>query len=240
MTGKVYGSLVISATTPVKDFEVFNHARTKTGNHTESKYRGLYSLLIDEYNLVENNVALPQRNKYMVTSVVGSSPTTIRNISQVMARSLTDLDSRFDGARQLFKMQQLMSEIEIGTGGTGYPYLAVINNISEHASFNILSSKVQIHVFGVYDTVNKSVRLVWTTDDEFIAREKESDYTRYVFYRFPVLYDRPLFIYTQSVCAKWFSWSNAFTESDGVLKTFNALENFLYKDPSLAQLETKR
>lgn len=237
METTIYGSLVLSATTPIKDFPIFANTKTKNGNHTESKYRGLFSTLVLGSGLAENNVALPQRNKYMMTSVLADQPSPLlsNHISGVLCRSLTDLDSRFDGARQLYKMQQLMIEVSYGIGTNSY--VAMINNVSEHASFNLLACKTSLQIIGVYDTVNTSVRLVWTNDPDFVQNLKEEDYTRYVFYRFPDLYDRPLFIYTQSVCAKWFSWSKVFTGTDGILKTFNALENFLYKDPELAQLD---
>jgi hypothetical protein len=231
----VYGSLVLSATTPVLPFPIFEHASTLSGTHTESRTRGLYSTLVSDPSLIEATVALPQRNKYMQTSVLSENEVESNRISGRLCSSLSDLDSRFEGARHLYKLQTLLNEL--AEYDSEIEFLAIINNTSEHASFSILSHGVAIDLIGVYDVVNRSVRLVWTIDDHFVTDLKAIDQTRYLFYRFPIVYDRPLFIYTQSVCAKWYSWSKTFTDTDGVFKAFNALENFLFKNPNLPELD---
>jgi len=172
----------------------------------------------------------------MQTSVIADSEADASRLSSKLCASLTDLDSRFDGARHLYKLQTLLNELS--EYDDEVEFLALINNTSEHASFSILSHGVAVDVIGVYDVVNRSIRLVWTLDDQFIPNLKATDPTRYLFYRYPIVYDRPLFIYTQSVCAKWYSWSKAFTDTDGVFKCFSALENFLFKNSYLRELET--
>lgn len=237
MYSQLYGSLTIAATTPVKPFPIFENPKTKSGAHTESKYRGTWSTLSIGDPVSERIVALPQRNKYMTVSTLSERETEATAATALIAEGLTDLDSRFDGARQLYKVHRLMEEIKPQL--EGIPYVAIVNNTADHASFNLLSSELLLRVYGVFDVVNRSVRLVWTTDADFVEDVRATDPIRYVFYRFPDLYDRPMFVYTQNVCAKWYSWATAFTGVDGLLKVFNALENFLYKDHTVETLNKR-
>jgi hypothetical protein len=233
---ELYGSLVISANTPIRQFPQLEGSKPLHGSHTESRHKGLFSTLVTGDHYAEATVALPQRNKYMQITVVRDDLDLSPAIAADLLRTkLSDLDSRFEGSRQLFKLSQLMDEIAVNPGCMGYA--AVVNNTSEHATFSLLSSYVTIYLYGVYDTVNSSVRLVWTTDETFIEQVRRADPVRYVFYRFPVVYTRPLFIYTQSICSKWYQWTKVFTGVDGLVKAFNALEIFLFKDPSVNSYE---
>lgn len=227
MSNFFYGSLVLSATTPLQPFPMFNDARTLNGNFTNGRYRGSYSLLMPEAE--EDHIALPARGKYMVAYTMGY-PLDAQAIARGIVRQLPDLDARFEDARQLYKSQQLMNEIDIPSHP---PYVVVINNMKEHPYFNILVQRTTLHLIGVFDTVNRSVRLVFTTDDEFIERVKAEDFTRYVFYRFAPVRDRPIFLHTQSLISRWYFWARAFRGPEGVLKCFNVLEHFLLKDSNL-------
>lgn len=231
----LYGSLVIAATTPVRQFPMLEGSKPLHGNHTESRTRGLFTTLETGDRWAADTVALPQRNKYMTVTVAAQSNGQSMHTASLLKRSLEDLDSRFEGSRQLYKLNQLMLEIE--TPNLCGSYVAVINNTSEHATFSLLSSGTPLYLCGVYDIVNSSVRVVWSTDDTFIDTTRRADPTRYVFYRFPMLLDRPLFIHTQLVCSKWYSWCKVFVGVDGIAKAFNALELFLYKDPSVNSFE---
>ena len=227
----VYGSIVISATTPVEPFPIFVNPKTLNGTHTENKWRGLYQLLFEAEHS-HTVLALPQRNKYMAINVVSDDLREACYLGDDLKRLLTDLDSRYEGARLLYKLDQTMCELD-RSWSPAPPYLAVIDNISEHSYFVLLSNGVRTYVTGVYDGVNNSVRLVWTTDPDFIAGVRSHESTRYVFYRYPDLIDRPMFINSQLVCARWFQWSKTFTTTDGLLRIFNALEALLYKDPTV-------
>lgn len=216
----LYGSLTLAATTPLNQFPMFNDTRTINGNF--SGYRGSYSMLMPE--AIEREVVIPARNKNMSVYVT-AGPVASPSLATMLEKSLPELDARFDGARQLYKSSQLMSEI-----GNQVPYLAVINNTKEHPYFNILVCGIDLHMIGVYDTVNRSVRLVFTTDPDFIEKVRSADYTRYVFHRFPVVADRPLFLHTQSLISRWYSWSKAFRGPDSILRCFNVLECYVLKD----------
>jgi hypothetical protein len=228
----ICGSLVLSATTPIQEFPSLVDANTVRGFHTEGRFKGAYSLLVEgDYEEVE--VPLPTRNKYLTVTALSEYQEFTEAITNFCYTKLQEIDSLFEGARHLFKMQRMMDSInELHV--RPQPYIVCINNNSNHSYFTLLVSGMSLHVYGVYDTVNKSVRLVWTNDEAFISSCRAVDPTRYVFYRYPPLNDRPMFIYTQAICAKWSEWSRVFSGPDGVLKSFNALENFLYKDPNTA------
>jgi hypothetical protein len=230
MQSSLYGSLVLAATTPLLPFPMFNDARTLNGNFTGGRYRGSYSLLIPD--AIEHDIALPQRGKYIAT-YTSADPVHAQALSASLARLLPDLDSRFEGARQLYKSQQLMNEIDLPTHP---PYVVVINNMKEHPYFNVLVQGVPLYLFGVFDSVNRSVRLVFTTDADFVEKTKALDFTRYVFYRFALVNDRPIFMHTQSLCSRWYFWARAFRGSDGILKCFNLLEHLLLKDSNIQTL----
>lgn len=225
----IYGSLVIAATTPIRQFPQLEGSKPQHGNHTQSRTRGLFSTLEVGEQWAAETVALPQRNKYMTVTVLADTKDQSTNTAMLLREKLADLDSRFEGARQLYKLNQLMLEV----APNSRDYVAVINNLSEHATFTLMSAGRAIHLTGIYDTVNSSVRLAWTTEDGFIEDVRHADPTRYVFYRFPAIVDRPLFIYTQLIASKWYTWTKAFVGPDGLIKAFNALEVLLYKDPSI-------
>jgi hypothetical protein len=233
----VYGSVTLAATTPVKPFSVFKDDQTKHGAHTESRFRGLFSLLVSSLNKSEDVVALPQRNKYLTVTVISESRRSSLLINEKMRELLSEIDSRFDGARQLYKLNCMMSDLSWVSDA---PYVAVVNNQSDHSYFSVLSEKTDLFVTGCYDIVNKSVRLMFSTDESWTEQIRESEPTRYIFYRYPVISNRPLFIHTQSLCSRWYSWSNTFTATDGVLKAFNALEVVLFKNPNLEVLPPRR
>lgn len=216
----IYGALTLAATTPLHQFPIFNDSRTINGNF--SGYRGSYSILMP--GSAEREVVLSARSKHM-NVYVSADPVSAPVLADVLEKELPELDARFDGARQLFKSHQLMQDIN-----SYAPYVAVINNTKEHPYFNILVWKSSIYLIGVYDTVNRSVRLVFTTDPEFIDKVRADNYTRYVFHRFPVVQDRPLFLHTQSLISRWYSWSKAFRGPDSVLRCFNVLECYILKD----------
>jgi hypothetical protein len=200
----LYGSLTLAATTPLQAFPMFNDTRTVNGNFMG--YRGSYSLLMPQ--AIEKEVVLPSRGKYMSVYVT-SDPVNAPILTRVLGNALPELDARFDGARQLYKSQQLMNDINSYS-----PYVAVINNIKDHPYFNILVWDTSLYLTGVYDTVNRSVRLVFATDPEFVEKVRAADFTRYVFYRLPAVTNRPLFMHTQSL----------------ISRCFNVLECYILKD----------
>lgn len=241
---KIYGSLTLSATTPVAEFPQFLDPTTERGLHTASKFRGSYALLVKgrTYGM---SIPIPQRSKYL--EIYTQSPLSVKislNLNRMMRKKLAELDSRFDAARHLYKLNQMMIELENEydkellkkeqrTAADVLRFFSIVHNSGEHPNISLLSSGLHIDLIGVYDLVNSSVRLVWTTDKSFINDVKAYDFPRYVYYRFPTFRDRPIFLYTQALCSKWLEWHRAFEGPSVVLRCFNALEAFLYKDPSV-------
>jgi hypothetical protein len=224
----MYGSLVLAATTPVQDFPVFLDPNTLKGSHALHPFKGQYSLLIDG-DFEELEVPLPSRNKYLTVTVLSEHESDRIHLANFCEDKLVAIDSMFEGARHLYKMQMLMDDLAYDE-----PYIICINNQSNHSYFTLLTNGHTLYVYGIYDTVNRSVRIVWTSDPQFLDNTKNG--TRYVFYRYPVLKNRPMFIYSQAIISKWAEWVKIFNQPDGLLRSFNALEQFLYKDPTVANL----
>jgi hypothetical protein len=228
----IYGSLTLAATTPLVQLAPLNDKRTVEGHHTSAKYKGSYFKLHPE-TAVDNLVALPQRGKFMVVSTITEQNEKTGFMGDTLATELAGLDGQYAGSRWLHKLQLLMNEVWTVTNPA---YISVIDNSSEHPSFSLLSCYMRLYLIGIYDMVNSSVRLAWTTDEDFVQKIREQDPTRYIFYRYPDVYNRPIFLHTENVCARWYTWSKTFTGPSGLLKCFNLLENFLFKNPNLSEL----
>jgi hypothetical protein len=178
-------------------------------------------------------VHIPQRNKEFVIDTYGVE-SWCTEVNAQLSIKLPLMESQFEDSRQLYKFNRIQNELT--DNAMSSQFVSVILNNGAHQHIALLSQWMDLYLYGVYDVVNKGVRLVWTDDAWFVSDARAYDYTRYVFYRFPVLQDRPLFLYSQALCSKWWGWTKQFQEPDGVLKAFNALENFLFKEPELPTL----
>lgn len=231
----VYGSLVISAQSSVDPLPVFSHPKTRTGDHSGTTnhsrlFNTVFWTLVTGPDSATDVVALPQRGKYLTVDTVSDSGDLSDCVNQELAKRLSVIDVQFRGGRQLYKVYHMMNDVKLALDAE---FVTVINNEAEHSSFNILSTGFLVELYGIYDVVNNSVQLAWSTDEDFVARCRKVDPTRYVFYRYPPVLDRPLFIYTQYLVSKWWKWSRMYNGRDGLLRAFNALEVFLYKDPTI-------
>lgn len=187
-------------------------------------------LEIQTETAARKTLSLPQRNKYLELEIVGREP--VAEPLHLWSEKLQFIDSRFDGARQLHKMWRVMREVSRATEGA--KYAMCIEDKSDHPSFTFISHGIPIHLFGVYDLVNSNVHLAWSTDQEFPSIIRRDNPTRYVFYRYPVLRFKPVFVHTQFLISKWYKWTRSFTGTDALLRQFNAMEYALYKDPGQA------
>lgn len=227
MSNTLYGGLVIAAMTPV--VHPLPHLEGGiSGTHSRAKRPGHWFHKVGA-QVVESELAMPTRDKHFSIATLGSAATAV---NRAISDQLVELDSKYEGARQLYKLQRAMDEIQKTLDDDlQLPYLAVINNTSTHGWFGLLAQYATLHLYGVYDTVNTSVQLVWTNQESFVQECRASQLTRYVFYRFPVIENRPLFINSQVVCARWYDWMKSFKGSDAHLRAFNVLETALYLDP---------
>lgn len=232
MSSFIYGSLCLSATTPQKQFPQFKEP--KTFYHTPHTFRGRVDIADSVgFNKAEDEIYIPQRNKEFLV-ITYSTPDWAMKVNEQLQAKLPLMESSFAFARQLYKFNRIQEEIRRNPQSLSFTSL-IINN-GDHKHLALLSQWEDVYLYGVYDVVNSNTRLVWTTDEWFMHDVKAQDFTRYVFYRFPVLRDRPLFLYSQALCSKWYGWSKQFQGPDGVLKSFNALENYILKEPELSSL----
>lgn len=230
MPDNTYGAFTIDAQSSTPVLPVFDSGCVATGHHTNSRYKGQWALKFPNHHRVVS-VELPQRDKHMQVSVASRWGGVDQDIADTLAHELQDLDAKYEGSRWLYKLQRLLET----TSDYHAEYVSIVNNQSEHPSFSILSQGLDLGFYGVYDTVNRSTQLAWSTDPDFVQITRAQEPTRYLFHRYPTVKDRPLFIHTENVCSKWYVWKQAFTNVDGVLKAFNVLENFLFKNPEVAE-----
>jgi len=232
---EVYGSLCLSATTPQKDFPQFIQGPPFVfeGHHTPHKFRGYYTI-VGKGEVSSSTFHVPSRQKSFLI-LTASNYEFSSKANDLMSEWLPQMESQYEGARQLYKFNAVQKELKAVPSSQAF--VSTIVNTGEHGHIAVLAQWRDVYVYGVYDTENFGVRLVWTTDEWFINDVRAHDFPRYVFYRFPVLQDRPLFLYGQALCSKWWGWTKQFQGPDGVLKAFCALENFLYKEAELPQLQ---
>jgi hypothetical protein len=233
---QLYGTLCLSATTPQKDFPQLESTSCFSGHHTPHKFRGHYQLLGTGEDIKSvDTLHLPQRQKSF-TILTNSAPDFAERVNLRIEELLPQMEAEHEGARQLYKFNEIQKEIKALPASQAF-VTTIVNN-GQHGHIAILSQWRDVYVYGIYDTENCGIRLAWTTDEWFVNDIRAVDFTRYVFFRYPVLQDRPLFLYAQALCSKWYKWSQQFKgQDDCILRSFNALENYLYKEAELPQLQ---
>lgn len=227
MAPLLFGTCVLHATRQISPLIVpslFGIER-RIGNHVNGRYNGTWSEASDNE---PHEVYLPQRYKHL------SITTTNIGTLESLAGDLSVLDSKYEGARQIYKLSQLIRcQIE--------PFAAVVNiaktateeKLTASGSFYLLSLGVPLYFALVFDTEEDSVQLVWSTLD-FKKEIQDNRLIRYVFFPLPTVLNRPVFIDAQNICARWWRLTRSFGESkQGILKACNALELILYKDPDI-------
>lgn len=217
---------MLHAERPVSSLELpeLTDCVTTQGRHVQGRHNGKW---VEANNVPQSEIYLPQRYKRMFVSV------TNPDVSLDLEAGLSDLDSKYAGARQIYKLRRLQSEIS-------QPFTSVVNISSTgqdsdpvSGSFYLLSSEEHLYAALIFDTSENSVQLTWGTFD-FITSMRSRGMHRYVFYPLPTLTDRPLFLHTQTLCARWWRFIKSFgSERHGFLRAANALEVLLYKDPDV-------
>ena len=177
-------------------------------SHIESRYEGSYQLA--HMNLKSSEVYIPQRSKRMAYYC---------SHDLNLEATLASLDSKHEGARQLYKLNTIMPEI--------YPSDWVIVNTKKVSdapgTFYILANEA---VYAYFMVDKDSVTLMFSSLDlkDYI---RSISLNRYLFYRLPVISNRPVFINTKLLCARWQDLKH------DMLRGFNALESNIFKDPSI-------
>lgn len=220
----IYGSLVLASTdAAVKIWPQFIDALVY--HQTQHPVRGTLRLAGTSDPDV---IHLPQRSKSYLVSV-NAGPSLKNRILSWLGHHLPNLESEYEATRQLYKFHRYMQDIK-ELDPLGYPYVAHMVSQGDQNHLGILAQGQSLLMFGVYDTIGGSVQLVWTTDAHLMEDVRAADPNRYVFYRFPTLIDRPLFLFSPALVSKWINWVKKFQGPDCVLRAFNALELYLYKD----------
>lgn len=226
----ILGSLVLHAERPVQALELpqLSGLSITDGHHVSGRYNGSWR---EHTDVQPSEILLPQRYKRMTVLPTDES------VRQHLVDELSELDAAYATSRQLFKLNELLKTVK-------GEYAATVNISNTAAdgelvsgSFYLLSSAAPIYVSMVFDTLSGTAQLVWATFD-FQTQMQRLKQFRYAFYKMPVLMDRPLFVPSQSLCSKWWTFGRKFEASRyATLRAANALELLMYKDPELAQTE---
>lgn len=224
----LFGSVVLHAKqkVPALELPILHGLHRNTGEHVRGRYNGRWF----EYNEVPSSeIYLPQRYKRMMLC------TTHEEVRQPLTDALSLLDSQYEDAPQLYKLGRIIYDIPL--------WHASVVNISSTSTegepvsgaFYLLSSQVPMYFGLLFDIERDIVQLVWSTVN-FKPYMQSLQLFNYVFYPFTPILDRPIFIKTQAVCSKWWSFTQAFGNSKyGLLRAANAMELLLYKDHTVVR-----
>jgi hypothetical protein len=219
----IYGSLTLASTDAVvKVWPQFSESFVY--QQTQHHVRGTLRIAgIKE----PTTIHLPQRSKSYAVSVSSHHSWTERALTW-LGHHLPMMESEYEFTRQLYKMHRYMQELK--AMDTCRPYIAHLVNQGDPSHVGLMAQGQILHVLGAYDTIAGSVQLVWTTDTHLMGDVRTAEPGRYVFYRMPVLADRPLFLFSPALVSKWIGWVRKFQGPDCILRAFNALELYLYKE----------
>lgn len=221
-TDTLYGSLVLYSNGKINPFALnLTVPHNRTGIHIVDRNKGSWH---EATTAKPIDIYLPQRFKRMVVSCIGEH--------DALVRGLEELDSLWPGCRQLYKLGQLQAQL---------PDLTAVVNIASvesevepvSGSFYLFAGSRPLYVNLIFDADDQSVRLTWSTFDlksTLVAHK----YQRYILFPFPLLMNRSLFIHSQNICARWWNLRRKFpSDYLNVLRSANALEQILYKDPNV-------
>ena len=194
------------------------------GNHCIGRYTGSWALQFDEASVETRQILLPHRDK-QVTALWDSD--SLPQVDYLTSR-LETLDAAYEGETQLFKYNELLRDLVASWGPTTSPVAGVLNTVSTHSSFSLLSVSQPMDLVGVFDPQLGSAYLAWSTCPpgfDLAASIRRTYPLKYLFYRFPKVCNRAIFIPTQAICAHWWKYM----KGENPLFAFNALELKLFK-----------
>jgi hypothetical protein len=228
----LFGSIVLHAEkqTPAFDIPELAGIPRKIGQHVRGRYNGTW---IETNSVEHKDLYLPQRFKRLGLSISGDS-----EIQSLLMIGLEALDSMHEGARQLYKLNMLLEDVKKSSSKS---FSAVVNVTSTSTkedpasgAFYLMSSGLPIYMALVFDTVDNSTQLVWSTID-FKTNTQKRNMFRYVFFPMPIILNRPIFLPTHTLCAKWWKLTRGFGAGKySLMKASNALELLIFKDPKVA------
>ncbi len=221
----IIGSIVVHTDRPITPLEIPTLQGTRTtGNHVVGRHNGSWTEISD---LPQTEIYLPQRFKHMTLTT-----TDLETRDQLVAK-IEELDSLYPDARQLYKLQKLMDSCDNTFAAVVNIASAVQDQMPVSGSFYLLAKGIVLYVVLVFDIEENSVQLVWSTED-IMKIMQASHMFRYVIYPMHKLDQRPMFIHTQQICARWWKLMKTFGDNKhSMIRAANALEILLYKDPNL-------
>jgi hypothetical protein len=225
----ISGSLSIySNTTFIEPLVLPSHKNlvVTNGSHLENRLNGSWITYSDAYS---HDILIPARSKEL--KLLTTNESTVYSL----ASCLQELDTTSINSRHLHKLHLLMVEIAL-LEDLKFSYAALVNNVSLNGTISLLSNNVPIYLYLLFDLTEKSIQFLYSTVD--IKAEIRDTYgLRYMFYQFPVILNRPIFIHTKTIASHWRRWHKSFSNSnDCMLKCCNATELYLFKDYKLENL----
>lgn len=212
----MHGALTIAAQAPVSTLAPFKGVEVETGRFFASSARHIgYVVTRGNWECAADTCHDGRIFTYYVAAD-GHSGEHAKRIDTFLTSP-----ERNTSAKWTDQMDALRKSVDFGFG-----YAVMLDNES---GISLLSHKKALYLVGIYDTVVGSVRLAWSTDHDFVSKVKAPEPARYLIYRYPTISSKSVFIHAGNVASKWYVWSKAFTGTDGVLRAFNVLENFLFK-----------
>lgn len=224
----LFGSLVLQADRAVPNLDVVSSPH-RLGTHVKGRYNGMWS----EANSVDaTEVYIPQRYKRL--SITTTNPATADRLQQ----GLEAMDAQHGDARQLFKLGQLLGSIESDFAAVVNIAGSLQSETPVSGAFYLLSKGTPLYLALVFDAEEQTTQLVWSTLD-FKAVIQGRGQHRYIFFPFPQVIDRPIFLHTQNLCSRWYRLRRDTKVGDSLLllRAANALELALYKDPEIRTIK---
>ncbi len=225
----IFGSLVLHAerAVPPIDIPLLKGLPQKIGSHVNGRFNGSW---LEVTNVDVTESYLPQRFKRLSIAVTNDDARV------PLIGGLEELDAMYPEARQLYKLNRLLLSLD----SQNHSFASVVNIASAvqdenlvSGSFYLLSLGQPIYLSLVFDVEENSVQLMWATFD-FKANIQSRGLFRYVFLSLGVVQDRPVFVHTQNLCARWWRLVKNFGEGrHGLLTAGNSLELMLFKDPNI-------
>lgn len=222
----ILGSLVLHATQPVPELPIpeLDGLTKRTGHHVAGRFNGSYREYFDTEPV---EVMIPQRYKSM-------SVLTTDNVREELSEQLAKLDTQYEGARQLYKLQRLMDRMPDDWHASVNVCNSGADGTAQSGAFYVMSAGDPMFITLVFDSATGSVQLVWSTFD-IKTRLRQSNALNYSFFMLPSRRRAPLFIPSQSLCSKWWRLTKTFEDHRwALIKTCNAIEMMLYKNPNTA------
>lgn len=183
-------------------------AYTQYNGEPVGPHRGRWAMNTD---LASTILSIPARDKQVQL--------LYRNSIEKFSAGVACIDNEDSDLPYRKKLQRLLITLDSN-------FLGVVNNktLSSHRSLALLTNSSPLTVVGLHDTQLRSAYVFWSSDPQDVQNILNEYPMRFLIYRFPSLVFDVLFFPVESICSRWYRWSN----KHDVLHAFNALERRLF------------